>query len=139
PKIEYLKKGVPLYEASIKCDWKAAEKILDANPEFVRYSITENDETALHIAASAIGPKKVDEFVRNLVGKMKKEDLELVNKNNNTALYLAAAAVNVKTVKIMVHENEALLRISGAEETMPLYAAALYGNDKVVKYLYEKS
>nr|GEZ62631.1 hypothetical protein [Tanacetum cinerariifolium] len=49
------------------------------------------------------------------------------------------AAGNVETVKIMVQENEALLRISGAEETMPLYAAAMFGNDKVVKYLYEKS
>ncbi|GKG38767.1 ankyrin repeat-containing domain, PGG domain protein, partial [Tanacetum coccineum] len=42
-------------------------------------------------------------------------------------------------VKIMVDKNEALLRIPGAGETMPLYTAALFGNDKVVQYLYEKS
>ncbi|GKD74641.1 ankyrin repeat-containing domain, PGG domain protein, partial [Tanacetum coccineum] len=137
PKKDYLEKGVPLYKASIKYDWKAAKGILDANPEYVTYSITENDETALHIAASAKGPKKVNEFVRNLVGKMQTEDLALVNRNNYTALYLAAAAGNVETVKIMLDKNKALL--TGAEETMPLYTAALFGNDKVVQYLYEKS
>ncbi|GJV15187.1 ankyrin repeat-containing domain, PGG domain protein [Tanacetum coccineum] len=106
----------------------------------VRCSITDNGETALHIAASAKGPKKVDEFVRNLVGKMEKEDLELVNKNQNTALYLAAAAGNIETVKIMMAKNPNLHTIPGANGSMmPLYAAVLFGNKDVVRYLYKLS
>ncbi|KAK9062073.1 hypothetical protein SSX86_019258 [Deinandra increscens subsp. villosa] len=142
PRENYLKIGVPLYEASIRCDWVAAKAILDKNKEIdlVRYSITENGETALHVAASAKGPKHVEEFVKNLVGLMKKEHLALENENFNTALYLAAVAGNVETVKIMVKENRTLLVIPGAGgQMMPLYAAALFGNYDVVKYLYENS
>ncbi|KAM0022157.1 putative ankyrin repeat-containing domain, PGG domain, ankyrin repeat-containing domain superfamily [Helianthus debilis subsp. tardiflorus] len=137
----YLKEGVPLYEASIRCDWVAAKAILDKKPDLVRYSITENGETALHVAASAKGdPKDVEEFVKNLVRKMKEEDLALENENFNTALYLAAAAGNVKAVKIMVEKNSILPTIPGAQGKMlPLYAAALFGNYDVVKYLYEES
>ncbi|MFS8010283.1 putative ankyrin repeat-containing domain-containing protein [Helianthus anomalus] len=137
----YLKTGVPLYEASIRCDWVAAKAILDKKPDLVRYSITENGETALHVAASAKGdPKDVEEFVKNLVRKMKEEDLALENENFNTALYLAAAAGNVKAVKIMVEKNSILPTIPGGQGKMlPLYAAALFGNYDVVKYLYEES
>ncbi|PWA38088.1 ankyrin repeat-containing domain, PGG domain protein [Artemisia annua] len=138
----YLKIGVPLYEASIKCDWNAAKAILDENKnlQLLKCSITENGETALHVAASANGPKKVEQFVRNLVAEMKKEDLELVNNNQNTALYLAATAGNIETVKIMVEKNSVLPTIPGAGGTMmPVYVAALFGNYQVVKYLYDKS
>ncbi|KAK9062081.1 hypothetical protein SSX86_019266 [Deinandra increscens subsp. villosa] len=136
----YFKFCVPLYEAANKCDWKAAKAILDKDPELVRYSITENGETALHVAASVKTSKQVEKFVKNLVGLMKEEDLELVNENSNTALYLAAAAGNIKTVRIMVEKNRDLLTIRGARgQMMPLYAAALYGNYEVVKYLYEHS
>ncbi|PWA33891.1 ankyrin repeat-containing domain, PGG domain protein [Artemisia annua] len=138
-KTEYLKIGVPLYEASIKCDWEDAYAILIKNPELVKYSITENGETALHIAASAKGPKHVKQFVKNLVDLMSKEDLEIVNKNHNTALYLAAAAGNVETVKIMVEKNKTLVTIPGGGGMVPLYAAALFGNEKVVQYLYGQS
>ncbi|KAI3794312.1 hypothetical protein L1987_36941 [Smallanthus sonchifolius] len=142
PREKYLKIGVPLYEASIRCDWVAAKAILDKNSEIelVRYSITENGETALHVAASAKSSKHAEEFVKNLVGLMKKEDLALENENCNTALYLAAVAGNIETIKIMVKENRTLLTVPGAGgKMMPLYAAALFGCYDVVKYLYENS
>nr|XP_043633443.1 uncharacterized protein LOC122604634 [Erigeron canadensis] len=134
---DYLKIGVPLYEASVKCDWDAAKVILKKRPELVRFSITENGETALHVAASAKGPKHMEEFVKHLVGLMNPEDLTLENANSNTALYLAAAAGNLETVKIMVKQNKVLLTIPGAgRQMLPLYAAALFGNYEVVKYLF---
>ncbi|KAD7479092.1 hypothetical protein E3N88_02228 [Mikania micrantha] len=138
---EYLQFGVALYEASINYNWKAAKAILDKNKDLVRYSITENGETALHIAASARGDsKRVEEFVKKMVEMMGEKDLELQNKNYNTALYLAAVTGNVETVKIMVKENKKLLTIPGANRTMlPLYAAALFGNKDVVDYIYEES
>ncbi|KAK1410521.1 hypothetical protein QVD17_37058 [Tagetes erecta] len=91
---------VPLYEVSNKCDWKVAKAILDKDPELVRYSITQNGETALHVEAPVKTNKHVEKFVKNLVALMKEEDLEVVNDNSNTALYLAAAAGNIKTVRI---------------------------------------
>ncbi|KAL8249581.1 hypothetical protein R6Q59_006449 [Mikania micrantha] len=138
---DYLKYGVPLYEASIKYNWKAAKAILDTKTELVRYSITENGETSLHVAASAKGDsKRVEEFVKKMVEMMGEKDLELQNKNYDTALYLAAVTGNVETVKIMVKKNRKLLTIPGANRTMmPLYAAALFGNKDVVNYIYEES
>ncbi|CAH1454452.1 unnamed protein product [Lactuca virosa] len=133
---EYLNIGVPLYEASIKGDWKAAEAILETRPELVRSAITENFETPLHIAASARSTKSVEEFVKNLVTKMDKKDLELQNKSYNTALSLAATAGNVETAKIMVKKNKAVLEIPGSQGMMPLYVAALFARDKMVRYLY---
>ncbi|KAM0037976.1 putative ankyrin repeat-containing domain, PGG domain, ankyrin repeat-containing domain superfamily [Helianthus debilis subsp. tardiflorus] len=136
---DYLRTGVRLYDASIKCEWNAAKAILDEKPELVRYSLTKNGETALHIAASIKRSKHVEKFVKNLVGMMDQEELTLQNKSYNTALYLAAASGNIKTVRIMVEKNKALISIPGAQGIMPLYAAALFGNYEVVKYLYENS
>ncbi|KAI3781114.1 hypothetical protein L2E82_11115 [Cichorium intybus] len=132
---DYLEICIPLYEASMTGNWAHAKIILDEHPEVIRYSITENYETALHIAASA----KNTHFVENLVKLMSKEDLELQNKNLNTALSLAAAAGTVDIAKVMVDKNKGLLTIPGSQGMMPLYMAALFGNSEMVKYLFGKS
>ncbi|KAJ9557458.1 hypothetical protein OSB04_012072 [Centaurea solstitialis] len=141
PRKDYIKIGVPLYEASIRGDWKAAKAIIDKyqDQELVRSSITENHETALHVAASARSTKRVEEFVENLVEMMTEEDLELQNSSGNTALCLAAAAGNVKMVEIMVKKNRRLLTIPGSKKMMPLYMGALFGHHGMVKYLYDNS
>ncbi|XP_035846284.1 uncharacterized protein LOC110942046 isoform X6 [Helianthus annuus] len=136
PRADYVKFGVPLYEAAIKGDWKAAKPILDKRPDVIRFAITENYETLLHVAASAESTKAVEEFVINLVTLMDKKDLELQNKNYNTALSLAAAAGNVKTAMIMVKKNPAVAEIPGNNRTMPLYMAALFGKPEMARYLY---
>ncbi|KAK9067450.1 hypothetical protein SSX86_014779 [Deinandra increscens subsp. villosa] len=136
---DYIKVGIPLYEASIKGDWSAAKAILDQKPELVRCSITENCETALHIAASAHKTKRMQDFVKNLVARMDTSDLELQNSNSNTALNLAAAAGNVKMVKILLDKNPGLLTIPGSQQMMPLYMAALFGKHVIVEYLYSRS
>ncbi|GJR44350.1 ankyrin repeat-containing domain, PGG domain protein [Tanacetum coccineum] len=111
----YLEIGVPLYKASVKGDWKAAKVA------------------------------EVENFVKNLVSLMERDDLALENKNYNTALYLAAAGGNIKSVKTMMEKNENLHIIPGGGSPnqpptlMPLYTAVLFGNYEVVKYLYEQS
>ncbi|GJS60515.1 putative ankyrin repeat-containing domain, PGG domain protein, partial [Tanacetum coccineum] len=132
---DYLEICVPLYEASMTGDWRTAESIIKKHPEVVRCSITENNETALHVAASA----KNTHFVKNLVKHMKKEDMELQNKNSNTALSLAAAAGAVTIAKIIVEKNITLLTIPNSQKMMPLYMAALFGKMEMVKYLYGQS
>lgn len=132
---DYLEICIPLYEASMTGNWPHAKTILEEHPEVIRSSITENYETALHVASSA----KNTHFVENLVKMMTKEDLELQNKNLNTALSLAAAAGTVDIAKLMVERNKGLLTIPGSQGMMPLYMAALFGNSEMVKYLYSKS
>ncbi|CAI9272250.1 unnamed protein product [Lactuca saligna] len=136
---ENMKIAIPLYEASIRGDWKAAKEILDERPELVRYSVTGNNETALHVAASTKSTKQVEQFVENLMTKMEKEDLELKNNSSNTALCLAAAVGNVKMVELMVKKCRALVAITGSGGMTPLYMAALFGHSEVVKYLYKNS
>ncbi|CAI9272255.1 unnamed protein product [Lactuca saligna] len=139
PRIDYIHFGVPLYEASIKGDWKAAKEIFDETPALVRYSITENGETALHVAASAERTNEVEEFVEHLVNYMQKKDLELQDKSSNTALCVVAASGKINMVKIMVQKNRDLMSIRGWQNMMPLYMAALFGHHEVVKYLYQES
>ncbi|CAH1437140.1 unnamed protein product [Lactuca virosa] len=136
---ENMKIAIPLYEASIRGDWKAAKEILDKRPELVRYSVTGNNETALHVAASTKSTKQAEQFVENLMTKMEKEDLELKNNSSNTALCLAAAVGNVKMVELMVKKCRALVAITGSGGMTPLYMAALFGHSEVVKYLYKNS
>ncbi|XP_076881863.1 uncharacterized protein LOC143530123 [Bidens hawaiensis] len=81
----------------------------------------------------------MEDFVRQLVSKMSKEDLKLQNKNSNTALCLAAAGGNVSIAKILVKKNPGLVDICGSKNMLPLYIAALYRKYEMVSYLYEKS
>ncbi|KAD5508446.1 hypothetical protein E3N88_16149 [Mikania micrantha] len=135
----YFKVGVPLYEAAVKGDWKAAKLILDKQRDLTRFAITENYEILLHVAASAESTKCVEEFVMNLVDMMDIKDLGLQNKQSHTALSLAAAAGNIKTARIMVKKNPTLIDIPVNNKMMPLYMAAYYAKSDMVRYLYDLS
>ncbi|GJZ93583.1 ankyrin repeat-containing protein [Tanacetum coccineum] len=82
-------------------NWRTADSIIKKHPEVVRYSITKNNETALHVATLA----KNTHFVKNLLKHMEKEDMELQNKNYNTTLSPAAAAGAITIAKVMVEKN----------------------------------
>ncbi|MFS7927989.1 putative ankyrin repeat-containing domain-containing protein [Helianthus anomalus] len=139
----YFNVCVPLFEASMRCDWNTAKAIFYKNPCYAKYGITGNKETALHVVSSKKRSKHVENFVKKLVTIMDAKDLELENKYFSTALHMAAVAGNIETVKIMVEKNRKLLTIMGGNAAnirmMPLHAAALFGNHEVVRYLYEKS
>ncbi|XP_023759684.2 ankyrin repeat-containing protein NPR4 [Lactuca sativa] len=128
---------VPLYEASMKGDWNAAQVLIGNREYLLRCSITHNYETALHVAASGQSNPESINYVENLVRLMNREDLQLQNKNGNTALSLAAAAGNVEIARIMLRKNGDLPIIPNKENMMPLYIAALCGNEDMVKYLYK--
>ncbi|KAI3506058.1 hypothetical protein L1887_28413 [Cichorium endivia] len=136
---DYINIGVALFEASIKGDWRAAKAILEENPEMVRFAITKNYDTPLHIAASARATKSAEQFVKNLLNIMQKKDLELQNKSYNTALSVAVTAGNVGTTKLILDKNRAVLEIPGSDGMMPLYVAALFARADMVRYLYDIS
>ncbi|KAJ9553644.1 hypothetical protein OSB04_017689 [Centaurea solstitialis] len=136
---DYIDICVPLYEASVTGNWEAAKLILDKRPELVRFAITENFDTLLHVASSAEETKLTERFVDNLVNRMDKEGLQLQNKNLNTAFCLAAAAGHIKMVEIMMKKDPSLLTIPGSRGMVPLHMSALYGKYETIKYLYDAS
>ncbi|KVH92528.1 Ankyrin repeat-containing protein, partial [Cynara cardunculus var. scolymus] len=135
--IDYINICVPIYNASIRGDWKAVEPFLFRQPDLVRFGISENYDTALHIAASAKTSKLLRSFVKNLMDRMTYEDLKLQNKDYNTALCVAIAAGNFEIAMTMVNKHQALLDVSGRLNRMPFYMACLYGKKKIVKHLYQ--
>ncbi|GJX86912.1 ankyrin repeat-containing protein [Tanacetum coccineum] len=126
---------VPL-DASINGDRETAKIIIGNHPEVVRCSISENCDTALHIAASTKTTYLVERYVKNLVMLMTREDLELQNKSGNTALCLAAVTGNIKSAMAMVNKNWDLLDIACSCKMLPLYLASLFGQSEMVHYLY---
>ncbi|KAL7616701.1 hypothetical protein Lser_V15G01873 [Lactuca serriola] len=136
---DFIDTCVPLCEALIKANWQTAEQKIERHGYLIRYSINENCETPLHVAASAQSNTDSIEFVRYLVGKMSEADLQLQNRNGNTALSLAAISGNVEIAKIMVTKNRGLPTIPNCEQMMPLYIAVLFGNIEMVDYLYQES
>ncbi|XP_024978370.1 uncharacterized protein LOC112515695 [Cynara cardunculus var. scolymus] len=136
-RIDYINICVPIYNASIRGDWKAVEPFLFRQPDLVRFGISENYDTALHIAASAKTSKLLRSFVKNLMDRMTYEDLKLQNKDYNTALCVAIAAGNFEIAMTMVNKHQALLDVSGRLNRMPFYMACLYGKKKIVKHLYQ--
>ena len=136
---EYLRIGVPLYEASVKGDWETATTMFTDRPDLIRLAITENYDTALHVSASTKSTKLVENFVKKLVRLMRREDLLLQNRSAKTAFCLAAAGGNVSIAEIMVEKKPEIVNISGTQGMLPLYIASLYGKYEMVKYLYRKS
>ncbi|WOG94111.1 hypothetical protein DCAR_0313404 [Daucus carota subsp. sativus] len=98
---------VPLNNAALKGDWPAAEKIIRQFPEVVRSSITQNEETVLHI--------------------MNDEDLELQNGDGSTALCLAVAST-VEMVDVLLRRNKGLLKIRKKGD-LP-FLCAVYSGDR---------
>ncbi|KAM4098052.1 hypothetical protein ACJW30_07G047500 [Castanea mollissima] len=130
---DYLSQCVPIYQAAIKGEWKAAKVFIDQDPCLVRAAITRRRETALHIAAAA----KRTAFVKELVEHMNEDDLALKNKDENTAICFAAASGIVEIAKVMVKKNKNLTLIRGNQGRTPLYMAALFGHRDMVSYLYD--
>ena len=74
---DYINTCVPIYDTSISGDWESANLILTERKELIQYIITDNHETAIHIAAST----HIIKFIEALLGLM--ESTESYNINNN--------------------------------------------------------
>lgn len=98
----------------------------------LRNIITDKGETALHIAASA----NKEDFVKNLVKKLRNEDLEVENNAKNTALTYAAAIGNENIAMAMLERSPSLVNQG---KVKPLLMAASLGHSNMVKYLYKKT
>ncbi|PWA44042.1 ankyrin repeat-containing domain, PGG domain protein [Artemisia annua] len=136
---DYFNICIPLYAASFTGDWEAAKNILDRHPERVRCAITDNCQTALHIAVAARETRLTGRYVENLVKLMTDDDVELQDMDGYTAFCKAALAGNVKICEYLFEKHHKLLDIPSRDGRMPLNLAAVLGRYEVVKYLYDKS
>ncbi|WRX12503.1 protein of unknown function DUF3447 - like 10, partial [Theobroma cacao] len=125
---------VPLYKATLNGDREKTQQILNRNERtLLRSSLTEGHETALHVAVGA----RQAAIVKELVGRMESEDLELRDVRGNTALCVAVATGSVKIAKILMEKKAELEFIRGADNKTPLYIAAVSGCPEMVRFLYE--
>ena len=98
--------------------------------EKIQRKITKKGETTLHIAAAA----NQEEFVRNLLKTMIKDNLTAENTVGNTALTCAAATRNVNIAMAMLEKNHQLPNLGSGIK--PLYMAASLGHEHMANYLY---
>ncbi|XP_050262516.1 ankyrin repeat-containing protein ITN1-like isoform X4 [Quercus robur] len=126
-----------LYRAALKGNWREAEDIIRGYPDgIILDSITEMDDTVLHIASAT----KHATFVKEVVGLLtKKEELEQKNKCGDTAFCIAAESGIVTIAEEMWKKNEDLVLIRNKKERTPLQAAALFGHRDMVAYLLPKT
>ncbi|KAK0607052.1 hypothetical protein LWI29_008463 [Acer saccharum] len=96
-------------------------------------TITEVDETILHVATRA---RQVG-FVEEIIKLMEPEDLKLQDRNGNTAFCFATAAGSIEIVKLMLDKNLDLLTLRGADNKVPLYMVALFGRTEMANFLYD--
>lgn len=124
--------AVRLLRAALKGDWVAAKAVLDENPDFYRAHITEEEATALHIAAAAGHTN----FVKELSEGMERSDfVDLKTNYGYTALHSAAQSGNVRIAKHLFTINDALPLIDDYSGDKPLNVAAYAGNTAMVSYL----
>ncbi|CAI9296016.1 unnamed protein product [Lactuca saligna] len=136
---EYNKTCRPLMKASFMGDWQAAKAIIDERQELVVFSITANQETLLHLAASAENTKQTQEFLQNLVNMLEMNDLKLEDLSSWNAFQIAVANGSMEMVDIMLQKNQALLSIPNMKNGFTLSISAFFGHHDLTRHLYQLS
>ncbi|XVF77818.1 hypothetical protein PTKIN_Ptkin14bG0077200 [Pterospermum kingtungense] len=132
---EYRKERLGLYTAALNGDWKRAESIIKDNPGFINSSITEEYQTALHVAAGA----KQRGFLKKLVNLMEKGDLKLQDKNGNTAFCHAVITGSVPVAKLLLKEVPQLALIRGGANSIPLSFAVISERHEMATLLFRET
>ncbi|XP_026442321.1 uncharacterized protein LOC113341790 isoform X2 [Papaver somniferum] len=125
-----------LYYAAYDGDWEKASKFFEKNPQAILEVITEELETALHIAVH----RSHSVFIEEIVRFMPPEVLEYKARcNESTALHFAVMYGNLKAAEVMVNKNRMLTQIRNCDGRVPLALALMYttgAQKEIVEYLY---
>ena len=128
--------GVEIYMDFYKAlqigNWNAAKEFLNLHPNAISAKITIRDQTALHVAAGAGHVHIAEELVK----QMSEESLEIKDCDGFTALARAAYIGNYRVARIILGNNENLIRIPTNEGNIPVVLALLNGHLKLGRYLY---
>lgn len=121
-----------LFQA-VKCgNWEHANMFLTLRPDALGAKITYLGKTALHTAADA---GHLD-IVKNLVYKMKEEDLEIKGNDGKTALVVATNRGDIDMVQCMVRKNKNLVSILDASGRLPVVLAYRNSFWDLASFLY---
>ncbi|XP_026437408.1 uncharacterized protein LOC113335599 [Papaver somniferum] len=125
-----------LYFAAYNGDWEKASKFFENNPQAIGEVVTEEQETALHIAAH----RNHLVFIEEIVRCMPPEVLEYKTRyTKSTALHFAVMHGNLKAAEVMYKKNQKLTQIQDGDGLVPLAYAlvcATGAQEEMVKYLY---
>ncbi|CAM8946715.1 unnamed protein product [Rhodiola kirilowii] len=125
-----------LYTASLHGDWEKAVPILDEHGVNARRAIIDGRSgTPLHVAVES-GPRSIP-FVRNLVDRSTKDDLEVKNADGCTPLEIAARVGNLEAAKVLIEKHSELLyiRSSSRKSDFPIHTAARYEHKEMGCYM----
>ncbi|KAF4353049.1 hypothetical protein G4B88_010038 [Cannabis sativa] len=132
-RIEYFKVCVRLYYAALSGDWNVVKDILKDHPQALNASISNRQDTILHVAARA----NQAHLVKMMVNEMKDTiDLTLQDREGNTPFSLAVAAGASQVIEILRHQNSDLAITRGGHDLLPLYMACLFGHNAIALSLY---
>ena len=120
--------------AATSGNWFEATLYDKTHPNWVCIPLTEDGDTALHIAVSM----EHTTFVEKLVERMSERDMEIVKADGNTAFCMAAISGNVKIATILLSKNPGLAWIKGYEDMLPIQLAFSTGQPRMVKFLFER-
>ena len=121
--------------AATSGNWVKASSYDKTHPNWGCAPLTEDGDTALHIAVSM----EHTGFVEKLVERMSMQDMEIVKADGSTAFCMAAISGNVKIVTILLRKNRRLLWIRGQENMLPIQLASSAGQSHMVKILFERT
>ncbi|KAI9196894.1 hypothetical protein LWI28_027925 [Acer negundo] len=113
-------------------DWEKAKRLIVEDPSMVRTAITDEYETALHVATKA----EQTGFALRIMEHMNEQDLTLQGLKGDTAFCLAVATGNIPLVEVMQSRKLDLATLRGSWNMTPLYLAVLLGKEDMAGYLY---
>ncbi|XVF35129.1 hypothetical protein REPUB_Repub18cG0118200 [Reevesia pubescens] len=124
---------LPLYKAALKGDWESATRIFQQNPNAATAKIM----GSMHVLHVAVGTRKANEFVKELVKKMSPDEVAMTNGSGATALTIAAAVGNTDAAKFLISVNPDLPHIQGMDGGFPIHRAAQFGHRETLLYLLQ--
>ncbi|XP_057985756.1 uncharacterized protein LOC110652274 isoform X2 [Hevea brasiliensis] len=124
----------PLYKAILKGDLEPVKSICSGDPLALEARITENLDTALHIA---VGTGMANHIVMYLINRMSRLQLGLQNSNGDTVLSIAAIVGNTRAAIMIVNKQPNLPQIGNRDGGVPLLEAARHGQKEMISYLLE--
>jgi ankyrin repeat protein len=116
-------------------NWYSANQFLSSHPEALSEKISNDGDTALHIAF--LGGHM--DIVKELVNKMSEENLKTKNNCGSTVLGICAQIGNIEMAKCIIGKSRTLLSIGNYNEQLIPVVLAIENNPNaidMVHYLY---
>ncbi|XVF65171.1 hypothetical protein PTKIN_Ptkin09bG0225400 [Pterospermum kingtungense] len=129
-----------LFEYAMKNQWEKVMAEYEKKPECHTAKITEDEDTALHLAVSG-GKLEVVYSMVEVLDKEKEKDyvskvLKAKNKKGNTPLHTAATLGNARMYHCMASKAPNLMAERNIKNETPLFLAALFGHKDALLCLY---